>query len=286
MMRASTLNNFPQNLFSGEDAPTRSFFESLARAYPRAIALHETPGNLWELGADGKHWGNVTEHCLMEAARAGVLAELLGFSQELQDALAEAAVAHDFYKKREIELTRKDIANGGSGRAGVLLNEREAAAALHAAGFSDSQISWIQSVSGDPENTAAMKKILDSETMDSNELAQLVLHYIDNYTRGAAWVTPAESGESGLENDIDRRNFSNAQNPDYQKMNEEGRKLNANHPFFDGMTRFEGAAAVNHEIEKVFSKIIAARGISVRFPEQLPELIDERIRAKIYSSAS
>ncbi len=270
-------------LFPNEPDPVRSYLESIARAHPRAIALHDDPGNLWSPDENGRHWGNVTEHCLVEAARVYELAELLGFGDGLKRELVEAAVVHDFYKKREIELTREHALRGGSGREGVLVNEGEARGVLLSAGFSEAQVLWVQSVSGDPDNVIFVKGIVDSGRTDPEELARIILHYVDNYTRGASWVTRAEESEAGVLNDIDRRNIMNAENPDYQKMNEEGRASYAGHPFFDGMTRFEAARSVNHEIEKLFSLVLAARGVPIRFPEQLPEFIDELIRERVRS---
>lgn len=267
--------------FIGESDSVRSYFNKLILKYGRAINLHVNPGDLWNSDEHGRNWKNVTEHCLIEAARVEELTELLGFDPELQDKLIEAAVVHDFYKKREIELTRIGIEKGDSGREGVLKNEDEAVDVLLGAGFSQKQIAWTQSVSGDPQNVHRMKKIIDAGSFDLDKIADLILHYVDNYTRGSSWVAPAELQGTKIINDIDRRNLMNAENPDYRKMNEEGRELNSGHPFFDGMTRFESAAAVNHEIEKVFFKIITNRGFTLRFPQEIPEFIDTRIRKRI-----
>src|SRR5579872_3195062 len=63
-----------------------------------------------------ENWDNVTDHCLMEAARACLFADILGFDPALKKDLALAALLHDGHKRREVEAIRSAIRNGSSGR--------------------------------------------------------------------------------------------------------------------------------------------------------------------------
>ncbi len=262
----------------------RDYFFSIAREHEKELSLHESSGGLWEKNGNGKDWANVTEHCLMAAARAGALARLLGLPDALRASLVSAAAVHDFNKKEDIRLTREDIAAGGSGRKGALASGEESEKILRAADFPELISSLVNCVSGDPKDVYRMKDFLDLAEPSPENIAHFAIHYIDNYTRGSFWAEAADYGNNGGVNDIDRRNVMNASNPSYEKMNKEGLVLNKNHPFFRGMTRFEAAAAVNHLIEKKLAEIIRKRGIDIKNPLDLPELIDKRIKEDIETS--
>ncbi len=60
-------------------------------------------------------WRNVSEHCLVEAVAADVLAEHLHADREK---VVQAALLHDWYKRREIEGMKKK--GGGEGYAAAL----------------------------------------------------------------------------------------------------------------------------------------------------------------------
>lgn len=260
----------------------RKFFLRLAEKNEKELLLHEHPGKLWEKDEQGKDWSNVTEHCLVEAARVNILALLLRLPDGVRNNLVSAAALHDFNKKEEIRLTREDIAAGGSGRRGVLIAEKESEEILRIAGFPDLVISLIGHVSGDPDDVRFMKGLLDLPSLAPEDIAHLVMHYVDNYTRGSSWVQPAEQRGGVSMNEVDRRNAENAANPKYAKMNFEGLAQNEAHPFFKGLTRFEAAAALNHLIEKKFVDVIRGHGVDIGDPSTLPEFVDARIKESIY----
>ncbi|MFH1162112.1 MAG: hypothetical protein V1696_02460 [Candidatus Jorgensenbacteria bacterium] len=271
----------PPRLFGNLGHGEREYFLSFARTHEREIALHENPGGLWEKDVNGNDWSNVTEHCLIEAARVDMLARLLGFSDRIREYLTSAAAVHDFNKKEDIRRTHEDIAAGGSGRKGNLITEEESEKILRAAGFSDIVVSLAGCVSGDPKDVYRMKNILDLADPSPEDIAHLVMHYVDNYTRGSMWAEPSEKRGGQALNDIDRRNEMNTSNSAYKKIDREGLVLNEGHPFFDGMTRFEAAAALSHLIEKRLSGIMRVRGIDVRDPLDIPEFVDARIKENI-----
>lgn len=265
------------NLEDGE----RKYFLSLAKSRAKELALHKNPGRLWEKDERGKDWSNATEHCLMEAARVGMFAKILRLTNDMREKLVSAATAHDFNKKEEIRLTREDIVAGGSGRKGVLIAEEKSEKILRDAGFPDIVISLVGCVAGDPKNIYNIKEILDYSEFSLENIAHLVMHYVDNYTRGSAWAEPAERrGTIGI-NDVDKRSEMNALNPIYEKMNREGLAFNDSHPFFNGMTRFEASAAINHLIEKRLADIINKNGANIGDPLDTPEFVDTCIKNDI-----
>src|SRR3990167_3356322 len=97
----------------------RDYFAAIGVIVYPAIELHKAHGHYDSEEFKGKFikhgWGNVTEHCLVEAARAGVFADLLKFSRGSgglkRDAMVAAGV-HDFRKKQEITSIRKGEVEG------------------------------------------------------------------------------------------------------------------------------------------------------------------------------
>jgi len=271
-------------IFTNLEKEERDYFIALAKTCEKELSMHENPGKLWE--KDGEDWSNVTEHCLVEAARVGALADMLGLEGEVREKLISAAALHDFNKKEEIRLTHEDIAAGGSGRRGVLVCEENNEKILKGAGFSEAVISIARHVTGDPEDVYFIKDILDAPNLSQEGLAHLIMHYVDNYTKGSSRAEAASYEDGRGVNDIDRRNKMNSSNPAYKKMNEEGLILNQNHPFFKGMTRFEAAAALNHLIEKKFADIMKKNGLDIENPIGIPQFVDERIKGNIKKGGS
>lgn len=255
----------------------KEYFLSLAKSRAKELAFHKNPGRLWDKDEQWKDWSNVTEHCLMEAARVGALANILGLNNDMWENLISAAVLHDFNKKEEISLTREDIAVGGSGRNGALIAEEKSEKILRDAGFSDIIVSLIRHVT----DAHFIKRILDLSNISCDDIAHLIMYYVDNYTRGSRWAESAESrGTIGI-NDTDRRQEMNTLNPIYEKINNEELALNENHSFFRGMTRCEAAAALNHLIEKRLADIIIKNGVNIGDPLDMPEFVDNCVKNDI-----
>lgn len=72
--------------------------------YPIAFRLFEEYGLLPE----SEGWSNIVRHCLLEAAAMEVVAGGLKLSKKDKDTLVLAGLIHDFYKRREIELIKKE----------------------------------------------------------------------------------------------------------------------------------------------------------------------------------
>ncbi len=266
-------------LFEDREGRERDYFLSIAQKHEKELLLHRDAGKLWHKDNSGKDWSNVTEHCLLEAARVSKFAKILNISDPVRSDLVSAAVVHDFNKKSEIFLTRKDIEKGGTGRKGLLIAEEESEKNLRVAGFSETVISLAGCVAAEPKNLFQMKDFLYSSALSSLEMAHIVMHYVDNYTRYNLWAEIMKREKGRNINDVDRRNAMNASNPAYKKMNKEGLAFHKAHPFFRGMTRFEAAIAINHLIEnKLFEIMKKQSNLKIKDPLEIPEFIDNRIK--------
>lgn len=268
----------PEKVFEGERG---SYFRRLVKTVPSALALHNDPGRLWDKDESGHGWANVTIHCLIEAARVKILASKLDLSDVLIEDVVNAAILHDFYKRFEIKAIQEDMQRGGSGRAGALRANKEADEHLRRAGFRERVIRLANAVGGQPEVLLEVRRILDQERFSPDDLAFLVMHYIDNYTIGSAWVEPAAGGDGDLWNDVDRRVKKNLGNSTYIKMDEESRTFYGDQPFFKGKTSLEALAELSHLIEERFAERIRRERGEVIEPLRLPEVIDKELKKEI-----
>jgi hypothetical protein len=246
------------------------FFLELALRHEKELSLHENPGKLWEKNEEGKDWSNVTEHCLMEAARVGVLAGFLGLADKIRGSLVSAALLHDFNKKEEVRLTYEDMESGGDGRGGVFLSEEASSKVIRETGFSEFVVSLTDHAHGDPVNVLFMKRILDSGNFSEENLAHFVMHYVDGYTRGSSWVEPVKRLGERAWNELDRRGEMNSMHPAYAKMSQEEIPAYEDDAVLRGLTRFEAAVALGHLLEKKFAELMAERGIPVPDPLLIP----------------
>lgn len=242
------------------------FFGKQGLRVRAALKLHRKAG-LWERCRGIKQWRNVSEHCLVEAARVGVLADWLGLPWETNRKLALAAAAHDFFKRREHET---------GARSWSELERASAAAArcMCEAGLDEEIVRLVDSVGhGSLEATEAL---LAKPRLSEMDVARLVMHYVDDYTIGSAWVAPVEILPDGRRiNDLDRRIDRNAANPRYATLDAEGRVR------LGGETTFAVQRRVGHAVERRLAALLeAVRGRPVD-PLDLPMLVDTELRARI-----
>lgn len=226
---------------------------------------------------DKNLWENVTGHCLMEAARACIFADLLGFDAELKKDLALAALLHDGHKKREIEAIKRELSDGGSGYAASNAVTKKYLEELRRSGVPERTVRLIGFTGGMPDVLLAVKKIIDEESFRDEELASLAAYYIDAYTRGEGWAEPA--GDS--ENDLDRRVQKNKENPAYTKINIEAAKILQSDPFFSGMDPLGAMAVLGHDIEKMVAEVIKKKNGTAIKPEMIPETVDAEIKKAV-----
>ena len=264
------------------DEKKRAYFSALAASVLSAMRLHKRPGNLWERNKEGKRdWGNVSEHCLVEVARVGVLAEKLGLSEEVRQNLKIAAGLHDFDKRSEILAMKEEIRRGGSGFDASNLSDEKAERFLRGAGFSENVIEIAGSVGGKSPKLFAIAELLKKEQLTDQDTARLVIHYVDGYTRGSDWTESVDrSGEEPI-NEVDRRVQKNKQNINYQKRDLESVADYDGDLLLRGRGDIENDALICHLAERRLVEIIAKTTGEKIEPLELPEIIDQEIKKKI-----
>ncbi len=223
------------------------------------------------------NWKNVRGHCLIEAARVSIFADILGFDRELTQDVALAALLHDGHKQQEIEAIQEDMRRGGSGRAGSLAATHIYLERLAVEGVRERVIRLIGFAGGMPEALLAARHILDQHALTNDDLAALLIHYTDAYTRNDLWTEPA----SGDLNDLDRRAEKNKNNSNYQKINDEIKGMLSNNPTFRGLTGFEAMVVLGREIEKKLSPFLSMRIGGIIEPVKIPETIDKLLRERV-----
>lgn len=254
----------------------REFFSRLAVRVKDAMKLHKEAG-LWDRKDGKRDWGNVSEHCLVEVARADVMANWLGLTSETKDNLMMAAALHDFYKSHEMKKVKDAMASGESNWDAFEESSKESQSLMRAAGFSESVIHLAQSVGHG--SFLETEEILKKDALSEDDRAFLALHYIDEYTRGSDWASPAETLEGGKKiNELDRRVDKNESNVNYRRLDEEGRVR------FGGETTFQAQRRIGHDVEDRLAREVVSAGVSVEDSKDLPEMIDKEIHEKISGS--
>lgn len=246
----------------------KEYFSKLALGVKSALELHKMEG-LWEQKNGKRDWGNVSEHCLVEVARAEIFAEKLNLSQEIKKKLILAAAMHDFFKKSEVEAFDKY----GATRETIKRLNDEKKEKTKNLGIDETIKSISESVADD--SLKEMERILQKKEPSEKETASLVMHYIDDYTINADWVNKSEKNEGFIKNDLDRRIDKNESNPRYRQINEDG-KL-----FFNGETAYQAQRRIGHMVEKRIAKLIELKSGEKIDPLKLPEIIDMEIKNKI-----
>lgn len=251
------------------------YFAGLGMSTRDAFRQHIAEG-LWRHinGADGdrktiRDWGNVSEHCLVEVARTEVLADMMGFSDSGKRDLKTAAALHDAQKKQQKAI----VLESGLSFASFDLAAEEAHKTLKNAGYSE-QIVVIAGAVGH-ESLPNVIPLLEKNTLTEFEKAQLVMHYVDDYTVNANWANIAEVVNGIKINELDRRMSANEANERYMKLNEEGRQ------HFNGETAYQAQRRVGHMVEARIAQLIHESTGQVIDPLDLPELIDHEIRSRI-----
>lgn len=130
-----------------------------------------------------------------------------------------AAALHDFFKKREREI----LGSGGLTYEGFKKSAKETDLRIHNAGFSDSVVRLVNAIgNGRPESIAEAERLL-GEPLSEQNIAFLVMHYVDTCTVGGDWAQPSEISTDGKRiNDIDRRYKKMKHDPRLIQLDEKG----------------------------------------------------------------
>lgn len=250
------------------------YFGRLGIQTKEAFRMHRAQG-MWDRNVEGnRNWGNVSEHCLAEVARVSVLADVLGFSKETKRKLMVAAALHDFNKKEEMTIARSAHSQGRSVWEAFEEASQKKTNAMQQAGF-DNDV--IRLANAPPYGSILeTEELLKKETLTEEDVAFLVVHYVDDISRGAAWVSPSEEIDGKKINELDRRLGGGiGTNPIYLKLNEEGRA------HFNGETVWEAALRVGHSMEEKLAGLVSNKIGYPLDPKDLPEFIDKRVRENI-----
>ncbi len=263
------------------------YFANIGRRIHPAIDLHVEHGHYDSEEFKGEHikrgWGNVTEHCLVEAARAEIFADLLGFPPDLKHNAMVAAGVHDFRKKQEITSIRSGEVDGTPEEKQNTVTGLSAEILKEQASIS-SKAKFIASASG-AQGVLASEDVLN-ELIKANEvgltsdhdvkIAFLVQHYIDDYTDGSKWVPGVVRNEGGsMSNALNQRLAGNRIR--YAKEDEDGRR------FYGGRTTSQAQEECSTRIQELLTDVILDRNpeMTVFEPYELPEIVDREIKNRI-----
>lgn len=234
-----------------------AYFVKLGARASEWLQTHDTLGGLWEGASRKERWTNVSQHCMVEAARAEVLADLLALSPQTKEQLFAAAILHDFNKKQEIEYT------AAKGRTVESFDEiyEMSRQKLRGAGIGDTLIELADSVGH--SSAEDMEEILAKDSLSEYDIARLAMHYLDDYTLNAEWASTFD----GEKNDLDRRLDANDTNPKYKKLFDSG--------------RYALQRSVGGLVETKLAELIKERSGQEVAAKLLPETIDERLKQRI-----
>jgi hypothetical protein len=245
----------------------KAYFSRLAVEMMSALRLHATYG-LWGPEGTKADWRNVSQHCLVEAARAREFAKLIGLSAKVSSDLEIAAALHDFNKPEEIRATRE---------GGITWETTEQASAVGDMRMRESNISEeIITLVNAVAHTSLEKtnELLQKETLTDEEIAYLIMHYIDDYTVENAWAEPAENMNGKLSNSLDKRIAKNKANERYVEIDRAG---------FErfGMSSYEYQLHVGEKVEQRLTNTINEKTGKNILPKELPHFIDSLIKEDI-----
>lgn len=238
------------------------------------MKMHKLTGQL-EKGPDS--WRNVTGHCLGQVARSGTLGRLIELPEDLVGDMRLGAMLHDFDKKQEMTVTREANLIGASPLSTARSEHQIAGELLETAGFSG-RVRKLAGASGvDAPQLREAQRILDQNSLSDEDLAWLIVHYVDDCSIGTDWVRRSQEGR----NIVDYRMEQNKTKVDYVKISEEISQELMGHPKLGNMNLYDAGAFVSHQIEQRLAQRVKDRTGKVVDPLAIPELVDQKIREDI-----
>lgn len=243
----------------------QKYFTKLGLRVRPALLLHRIY-RLWGQKGTRDDWRNVTTHCLVEAARAKIFADLLGFSKEVSTNLITAAALHDYNKRSEVEV--------GKGVTEITWESTEETSVqgdiqMRECGIPDDIIVLVNAVAHTSFQKTA--ELLEKGMLSEEEVAYLVMHYIDDYTIESTWAEDSEIVNGKLINALDKRIAKNKENAKYRKINEKGFEL-------FGVSTYDYQLTLGKKVEAVLAGLIRAETLQPIVPQNLPCFIDNLIK--------
>lgn len=244
------------------DRAKRDLFSRLALRNKNVVRVHKN--QLWGKKEDNKRdWGNVSEHCLIVAARCVMLAEQIWLSWEIIRDLEKAWLLHDAFKKSEVMMTKQEKSWNKFDEAWRKEDEL-----MQEYWDISENVRFLRSGSGHSSLKKTQEILTKAEAQELSDLekAFLILHYVDDYTINDTWV---ESWVDQLKDRVEH----NEKNPNYHQLDEDGRM------HFDGRTTFDIQLEVGRGVEEYLMKQYV-----VDIPKnaiEIPHIVDEGIRNKI-----
>ncbi len=145
-----------------------SYFSRFALGHLRDMRILRKGG---VLGKENRDWRNISEHAIVEAVGADILAEALNTNRE---DVIQAANLHDWYKRREVEMMKK--LGGAQGHAVTAVEDKRL---LHEYGVPPHIVKLAHSNIPDS---------IDREYLSSRTLEEKIMHYMDLITSGSDFM--------------------------------------------------------------------------------------------------
>lgn len=228
----------------------------------------------WQDIEDRELWRNVSEHCLVQTAGVGILAEELGLPEESRVSLQKAALLHDWDKKHQTTELRKingiiesgEVTEEEGGKLKYDFfeeSEEHSVSGMRERNISEDIIK-IASADGHP----ALPRVMDPNCA----IEEKILHYVGSITDESRIVA------------LDERVDNLERNERYKMMNEYGRQV----PWTNGRALYEVQRTVGHQIEAELAQRLIDSGNLLaewqtrlqRDPKELPIFIRVKIEEK------
>ncbi len=213
-------------------------------------------------------WGDPTEHCLVEAAVAEILADMVKLPEDQKRLLVAAALVHDWRKKGEVEETR--YVTDPKVIEGSYQKSKE--------GIRDSGVEQARAVASLTESVAhtslpqfAQVNLPDRSISlrEGTPLVDMIMHYIDDITRGTDLVSL----------DVRMDALDKAAQEGRYAYNNEGKAV------WGGRAYFQAQREIGHLIEqKIVEQLGDEERAKIGDPKNLPNVLKKKLVERIEAS--
>ncbi|KKQ75915.1 MAG: hypothetical protein US96_C0002G0028 [Candidatus Woesebacteria bacterium GW2011_GWB1_38_5b] len=259
----------------------RAFFFGLIRDVDKKAWLLHVFGGLREKSNGKREWRNVTDHQLVVLARCMKMGRLLGLDTEILTDLGTAAACHDFSKAMEKQYKAQDQHGGISWSEYREVVSKPSEEAMRRYGIAERAITISGSVGHEAIQTMATILTKKDGEVTQEDLAKMIIFYIDNYTTGSDWVRPMEMLDDRPVNAMTARINKNISNPKLQNLNKLVGLSETERAFFGRKNMSQVQLEVGRSIEDRLARMLSQKlGVNVD-PISLPEFIDNKLIEEI-----